>query len=214
MIATVKGEKPLSDQLIELREENAAILERLKSRDVTITESHELIHQLQDKETADLHKLGSLNEELSMLRPQAAAASATAQRLQDMESLSVSMTEEMNNMQRSLTASQDALLHRDETITKLEGSLESSRGELGIATSAISRLKTEKSEYESRAQLRYDNMKDQLEDAAKGARKILANEHLSLVEKLKHQKMVADTKLKDTIYELEILKVDHANEVC
>ena len=214
LIASVKTERSLSDQLLELREEKATMLERLNARDESIAESHAFTLQLQDREKGHVHEIACLNDEVSMLRTQATAAMVERQRLQEVESLMVNMTEEMDKIRDNLTSSQEAVLRRDESVMILKQSLKSSNAELEAATSTIAKLESEKSEFESRANLRYDKMKNQLKEAAKGAREILANEHLDTVQRLQLQKNAADSKARETVDQLARLKADHANEVC
>ena len=212
-MASIRTEKSLANQLIDLREEKATSLEKMKAMDKTIAESYEVTLKLKSKEKTFLLEIASLNDEVSILRTQAAEAILSARRLQEMESLKVEMMDQINTMQRNLTNSEDALGHRDEEVTKLKRSLESSRAELAEATLAIAKSESEKSEFESRASARYDSMKDQLEAAAKGARKIVANEHSSTVQRLQLQKSSADNKLREMTDQMEKMKTDHASEV-
>ena len=213
LMASIRTEKSLVDQLLDLREGKATILEKLNATDKIIAESHEVTLKLKSKEETYLLEIARLNDQVSTLSTQAAEAVLSVQRLQEMESLKVKMTDQISTMQRSLNNSEEALAHRDEEVTRLKQSLESSRAESAMATLAIAESKSEKSELESRASARYESMKDQLEAAAKGARKIVANEHSSTVQRLKLQKNLADNKVREMTDLMEKMKTDYTGEV-
>ena len=170
LAGVVAAEQPRSEQVMELRERKATIQERLQATEAALRDARVDSAMLKTREEGNFHRIASLENQVSQMQVQPAAAAAIAPetllRLHDLETHNRDLARQRSTMQMEVAALSDQLQQKNRDVEIANGQLASIQLQLEEAQAKYAAMQEQQSSLRKEVAVQCDQVTKELSQIA------------------------------------------------
>ncbi|KAL8724508.1 MAG: hypothetical protein Q9166_007909 [cf. Caloplaca sp. 2 TL-2023] len=209
LVSSIETGRPLEQQIKDLREVKATIMERIKAAEEGLAESRHKVIAAETQEKFQLQKIAALEAEVSSLRNRPQESPLLAVRLHDKEKQCEQLDQQLSMYQLQLEDAKSKLETEYAEKSVLNESLQIAKADMEGLQAKFETITLEKVAVESQAVLNEDRLREELSDACKKEVSRNANKYLNEIQGLRHDLSMAEKRAeagKTTISQLQAEK--------
>ncbi|KAL8686260.1 MAG: hypothetical protein Q9218_007233 [Villophora microphyllina] len=192
----IEGSRPMSEQVADLREVKATIIERLRATEADLADSRLRANAGQDRERLLLQENATLKAEVETVRQQSRESPLQALQLHEAQRQKAEALEQLTTCQAQLDKKQTALDTNCVELTDLQRSADAAKVDVADLRSQLEAMKLEKQAVEAQALMKEGTIRAELSQACENEISRSANKFLNEIQTLRHQLSVAEKDLK------------------
>ncbi|KAL9588924.1 MAG: hypothetical protein Q9203_002278 [Teloschistes exilis] len=207
--SSIENGHSTSEQVADLREAKATILERLRATEANLVDSRLRMNASTDRETLRLQEIAALKAEMEALRKEPRESPLQTLKLHEVEKENAEAAERLSECQAQLEAKQRALEEKQEEAMEIQRSFEKAQADLEDIRGQMQTLQSEKEAVEAQSLIREGATRTELSQACENEISRNANKSLNEIQMLRHQVSVAEKDIEDQHRLVEQLRTEN-----
>lgn len=206
--SSIENGHSTSEQVADLREAKATILERLRATEANLVDSRLGMNASTDRETLRLQEIAALKAEMEALRKEPRESRLQILKLHEVEKQNAEAAERLSICQAQLEGKQRALEEKQEEAMEIRRSFEKAQVDLEDVRGQMQTLQSGKEAVEAQSLIREGAIRTELSEACENEISRNANKSLNEIQMLRHQVSVAEKDIEDQHKLVEQLRTE------